>query len=70
MNAEDIKQIHWPSSCFACEVALKGVYFQADSFGPMMEVRSVMVKAEDQSCPFESGGEIADYIQNGNQLVC
>ena len=44
------------SSC-ACEVALKGVYFQANTFGPMLKVTNLMIRPEDVSCPFESDSE-------------
>ncbi|MDA8583821.1 hypothetical protein N9L68_06290 [bacterium] len=53
ISTGDIKNINWPPSTFACEVALKGVYFQANSFGPMLEVTDVMITPEDQSCPFD-----------------
>ena len=55
---EEIKHIDWPSSSFACEVLLKGVYFQANSFGPMLEVRDIMIRTEDDTCPFmDTSGE-------------
>ena len=53
MSISDIRKINWPQSTFACEVALKGVYFQSNSFGVMLEVTNLMVKTEDESCPFE-----------------
>ena len=53
MTVADIRKISWPQSTFACEVALKGVYFQSNSFGPMLEVTNVMIRPEDQSCPFD-----------------
>ena len=52
MTVEQIKAIHWPSTGFACQVNLKGVYFQSNSYGPMLEVEMVMVKPEDEVCPF------------------
>ena len=42
MDIEDVKRIDWPSSSFACEALLQGVYFQANSFGPMLEAKSIM----------------------------
>ena len=53
MTIAEIRKINWPQSSFACEVALKGVYFQSNSFGPMLEVTNVMITPEDESCPFE-----------------
>ena len=52
MGVEEIKRIDWPNSSFACEVLVKGVYFQANSFGPMLEVKNVMIRTEDDTCPF------------------
>lgn len=52
MTVADIRNISWPQTTFACEVALQGVYFQSNSFGPMLEVTNVLVKPEDESCLF------------------
>ena len=52
MTLEQIKAIQWPSTSFACQVSLKGVYFQSNSYGPMLEVDMLMVKPEDEVCPF------------------
>ena len=57
MAVADIRKINWPQTTFACEVALKGVYFQSNSFAPMLEVVHVMIKPEDQSCPFDETEE-------------
>ena len=57
LTISEIRGIDWPSSTFACQVALKGVYFQSNTFGPMLEVTNVMIRPEDASCPFESGSE-------------
>mgnify|MGYP003323837295 CR=1 FL=1 len=57
MTYDEIRNIDWPESVLACEVALRGVYFQSNTFGPMLEVVSAMVKKEDDACPFE---EVAD----------
>ena len=54
LTISEIRGIDWPSSTFACQVALKGVYFQSNTFGPMLEVTNVMIRPEDASCPFES----------------
>ena len=53
LTISELRSIDWPSSSFACEVALKGVYFQANTFGPMIEVTNVMIRPEDASCPFD-----------------
>ena len=53
MSVSEIRKINWPQTTFACEVALKGVYFQSNSFGVMLEVTNVMIRPEDESCPFE-----------------
>ena len=53
LTISEIRSIDWPSSTFACQVALKGVYFQANTFGPMLEVTNVMIRPEDASCPFD-----------------
>ena len=53
MSTSGIKKNNWPQSPFACEVALKRVYFQSNRFGPMLEVTNVMMMAEGESCPFE-----------------
>ena len=52
MTIQEIKDIHWPSTTFACQVLLKGVYFQSNSYGAMLEVLMLMVKPEDDTCPF------------------
>ena len=52
MTVAGIKDIEWPNFAFACQVTLKGLYFQSNSFGPLLEVTSVMVRAEDATCPF------------------
>ena len=52
MTVEQIKAIQWPTTGFACQVSLKGVYFQSNSYGPMLEVDMVMIKPEDEVCPF------------------
>ena len=52
MTIQEIKDLHWPSTTFACQVLLKGVYFQSNSCGPMLEVLMLMVKPEDDTCPF------------------
>ena len=58
MSFEQVKAIQWPTTSFACQVSLKGVYFQSNSYGPMLEVDMLMVKPEDQVCPFgESDSE-------------
>ena len=55
MHIAEIRQINWSQPMFACEVALQGVYFRAITFGPMLEVTSVMIRNEDESCPFDVG---------------
>ena len=52
MTVEQIKAIQWPTTGFACQVSLKSVYFQSNSYGPMLEVDMVMIKPEDEVCPF------------------
>ena len=53
MTYDEIKNIDWPESVLACEVALRGMYFQSNTFGPMLEVVSAMVKRDDDVSPFE-----------------
>ena len=60
MTVEQIKAIQWPTTGFACQVSLKGVYFQSNSYGPMLEVDMLMVKPEDEVCPF--GGMILNSL--------
>ena len=61
MALDEIRDIDWVNSSVACEVALKGVYFQNNSFGPMLELRNIMIQPEDCTCPFadeaDSSGE-------------
>ena len=52
MTVEQIKAIQWPTTGFACQVSLKGVYFQSNSYGPMLEVDMVMIKPGGEVCPF------------------
>ena len=52
MTIEQIKALDWPSTGIACQVALKGVYFQSNSYGPLLEVTMLMLKPEDEVCPF------------------
>ena len=59
MPIAEIKRIQWPSTAFACAVTLKGVYFQSNSYGPMLEVTMLMVKPEDDVCPF--GGDDFEF---------
>ena len=60
MSLKLIKSVAWSSSTFACEVALNGVGFQANSFGPMLETTNVMVRAEDLNCPFAQSDPESD----------
>ena len=60
ISITELREIEWPNSTFACEVALKGVYFQANTFGPMLEVTNVMIRPEDASCPFESMSDASE----------
>ena len=60
MTYDEIRNIDWLESVLACEVALRGVYFQPNTFGPMLEVVSAMVKREDDVCPFDHDAEISD----------
>ena len=55
MTIEQIKALDWSSTGIAYQVSLKGVYFQSNSYGPMTEVTMLMVKPEDEACPF--GGD-------------
>ena len=52
MTIEQIKALDWRSTGIACQVALKGVYFQSNSYGPLLEVTMLMLKPEDEVCPF------------------
>ena len=56
MTLEQIKSNHWPGTTFACAVTLKGVYFQSNSYGPLLEVTMLMVRPEDAECPFGEDG--------------
>ena len=60
MAFDDIKSIDWPNIAFACEAALNGLYFHSSFFGPMMEVTNVMIRADDQSCPFNNEHDNSD----------
>ena len=53
MPIEDIRAIQWQSATFAAQVTLKGVYFQSNSYGPLVEVNMLMIKPEDDVCPFQ-----------------
>ena len=56
MTLEQVKSIHWPSTTFACAVTLKGVYFQSNNYGPLLEVTMLMARPEDAECPFGEDG--------------
>ena len=59
MPVAEVKRIQWPYTALACVVTLKGVYFQSISYGPMLEVTMLMVKPEDDVCPF--GGDDFEF---------
>ena len=54
LSTEQLTEVDWPRASLGVMVRIVGVYFQAQSFGPMLEVENLLIKAEDTSCPFAS----------------
>ena len=46
-------EVDWPNSCMAVAVQLSGIYFQASGYGPVLNVKSIGLRAASAECPFE-----------------
>ena len=62
LTPAEVEEIDWPSAQLGVVVRVVGVYFQAQSFGPMLEVESLLVKAEDASCPFGDAAPVSPDV--------
>ncbi len=54
MSPEQLAEVDWREAKFTVQCTLKSVYFQAGSFGPVMEINSMLLIAESPECPFEN----------------
>ena len=54
MSVDELKQLDWPNTAIAAQVALSGVYFQAATgYGPVLNVKSLGLRTASTECPFE-----------------
>ena len=60
LTPEQLCALEWPSCRLALAVQISGCYFQGNSWGPTVNVISMMVQPEDRSCPF--GGDDSELF--------
>ena len=44
--------VDWPNSACAVQAQLSGIYFQASGYGPVLNIKSVGLRAASAECPF------------------
>ena len=52
LSLEEVQKVDWRSTNFAAVVRLKACWFQANSYGPCLELEALKIQPQDESCPF------------------
>ena len=52
MLPAELKELDWPACRLAVSVAVTGVYFQAGTWGPVLNVHMLQCVATSRECPF------------------
>ena len=61
MSPAELKELDWSSCRLAVAVAVSGCYFQAGTWGPILNVHMLEVAPQDRSCPFGAVEDAMDF---------
>ena len=61
MSPAELKELDWPATKLAVAVAVSGCYFQAGTWGPILNVHMLQVAPQDRSCPFGAAEDPMEF---------
>ena len=56
-----LKELDWPACKMAVAVAVSGCYFQAGTWGPILNVHLLQVAPQDRSCPLGAAEDPMEF---------
>ena len=61
VSPAELKELDWTACKMAVAVAVSGVYFQAGTWGPILNVHMLQVAPQDRSCPFGAAEDPMEF---------
>ena len=61
LSPAELKELDWTACKLAVAVAVSGCYFQAGTWGPILNVHMLQVAPQDRSCPFGAVEDAMDF---------